>query len=90
MARWADVVGDEVAARCTPERFADGVLVVRAATTAWATQLTYLTGDLRRRLAEVVGDGVVHRIEVVGPAAPSWRRGRLRVTGTRGPRDTYG
>ncbi|MGF1645683.1 MAG: DUF721 domain-containing protein [Kineosporiaceae bacterium] len=90
MGRWGEVVGEDVAARCTPERFADGVLVVRAMTTAWATQLSYLTGDLRRRLADVVGEGVVHRIEVLGPAGPSWRHGRLRVTGTRGPRDTYG
>ena len=28
-------------------------------------------------------------IDVVGPRAPSWTRGRLRVKG-RGPRDTYG
>jgi predicted nucleic acid-binding Zn ribbon protein len=90
MGRWAEVVGEDVAARCTPERFTDGVLVVRAATTAWATQLSYLAGDLQGRLAAVVGEGVVHRIEVLGPAGPSWRRGRLRVTGTRGPRDTYG
>jgi predicted nucleic acid-binding Zn ribbon protein len=90
MGRWAEVVGEDVAARCTPERFTDGVLVVRAVTTAWATQLSYLAGDLRGRLAAVVGEGVVHRIEVLGPAGPSWRRGRLRVTGTRGPRDTYG
>lgn len=90
MARWAEVVGDDVASRCTPERFDDGVLVVRAVTTAWATQLGYLTGDLSRRLADVVGAGVVERVEIVGPAAPSWSRGRLRVTGTRGPRDTYG
>ncbi|MGF1664247.1 MAG: DUF721 domain-containing protein, partial [Kineosporiaceae bacterium] len=90
MARWPEVVGADIAAHCSPERFDDGVLVVRAETTAWATQLSYLTGDLRRRLADVVGDGVVHRIEVLGPAGPSWRRGRLRVTGARGPRDTYG
>lgn len=90
MGRWAEVVGEDIASRCTPERFDEGVLVVRAETTAWATQLGFMTGDLARRLAEVVGPGVVSRVDVVGPAAPSWSRGRLRVTGTRGPRDTYG
>ena len=35
----------------------------------WRTQLTYLEGDLLRRLGEVVGVGIVDRIEVrVRPA----------------------
>ncbi|MER2138161.1 MAG: DUF721 domain-containing protein, partial [Arthrobacter sp.] len=29
------------------------------------------------------------RIEVIGPAAPNWRKGLRSVKG-RGPRDTYG
>jgi predicted nucleic acid-binding Zn ribbon protein len=37
----------------------------------------------------VLGDGTVEVIEVRGPQAPSWSRGRWRVKG-RGPRDTYG
>jgi predicted nucleic acid-binding Zn ribbon protein len=37
----------------------------------------------------VVGEGVVGHIEVLGPDAPSWKRGRLSVRG-RGARDTYG
>ena len=37
--RWAELVGDEVAAHCTPESFDDGKLVVRTDSTAWATQL---------------------------------------------------
>ena len=38
-ARWPELVGDEVAAHCTPETFTDGKLVVRTDSTAWATQL---------------------------------------------------
>lgn len=90
MGRWAEVVGEQIAQSCRPESFTDGVLVVRATTTAWATQLTYMTGDLARRMADVVGDGVVDRVEVVGPTAPSWRHGRLRTPYARGARDTYG
>jgi predicted nucleic acid-binding Zn ribbon protein len=48
-----------------------------------------LAGDVVRRLNEVLGEETVTVIDVVGPRAPSWNRGRLRVRG-RGPRDTYG
>lgn len=89
MGRWSEVVGPEVAEHCVPTGFADGTLTVRAATTAWATQLRLLVPDVRRRLDEVVGEGVVSRIDVLAPDAPSWKRGRLSVRG-RGARDTYG
>jgi predicted nucleic acid-binding Zn ribbon protein len=65
------------------------VLVVQADSTAWATQVRLLVPTLLRRLAEVLGEGVVGQVQVRGPAAPSWRKGRLRVRGE-GPRDTYG
>jgi predicted nucleic acid-binding Zn ribbon protein len=87
--RWPDVVGEDVAAHCAPERFADGVLVVRADSTTWATQVRLLAPVLQRRLDEEVGAGVVVRLEVLGPGRPSWRKGSLSVPG-RGPRDTYG
>jgi predicted nucleic acid-binding Zn ribbon protein len=87
--RWAQIVGAEVAAHCTPESFEDGTLVVVTDSTAWATQVRLLRADLLRRIAEDLGAGVVRRLEVRGPSAPSWQRGRLSVRG-RGPRDTYG
>ena len=40
--RWQELVGAEVAQHCTPESFADGKLVVRTDSTAWATQLRLL------------------------------------------------
>jgi predicted nucleic acid-binding Zn ribbon protein len=36
-----------------------------------------------------VGDGVVTSLRIVGPAAPTWRKGKYHISG-RGPRDTYG
>ena len=36
-----------------------------------------------------LGPGTVRDITVLGPAAPSWKHGKLHVKG-RGPRDTYG
>jgi predicted nucleic acid-binding Zn ribbon protein len=87
--RWAEVVGPELAAHVTPESFEEGVLLVRADSTAWATQVRLLAPTLLRRLAEELGEGVVERVTVGGPAGPSWRKGMRRVPG-RGPRDTYG
>jgi predicted nucleic acid-binding Zn ribbon protein len=87
--RWPEIVGAELADHCAPDGFAEGVLVVRAESTAWATQVRLLAPTLVRRLNEEVGDGTVTRVDVRGPGGPSWRKGSLTVRG-RGPRDTYG
>lgn len=87
--RWAEIVGPQLAAHCRPDRFADGELTVVADSTAWATQVRLLGGQLVSRLNEEVGQGTVQRVRVLGPEAPSWRKGPLRARG-RGPRDTYG
>lgn len=87
--RWSELVGAEVAAHSVPESFADGKLVVRTDSTAWATQLRLLAGSVVARLNEELGHGTVSFLEVQGPRGPSWRRGSRRVQG-RGPRDTYG
>jgi len=89
-ARWPELVGDEVAAHCTPESFADGRLVVRTGSTAWATQLKLLAPTVVRRLNEELGHGTVTVIEVLGPHGPTWKKGPRSVRDGRGPRDTYG
>ena len=90
LARWALLVGVANAAHSQPESYADTVLTVRADSTAWATQLRYLAPRLVAMLNEQLGDGTVTRIKVLGPDAPSWKKGRLSVRDGRGPRDTYG
>lgn len=87
--RWREIVGDQVADHCRPETFDDGVLVLRADSTSWATQVRYLTPQLLGRLAEELGPDVVREVRVLGPSGPVWTRGPRRVPG-RGPRDTYG
>ena len=87
--RWREVVGDDVAEHCTPETFDDGLLVVRADSTTWATNLSLLTPQLLARLAVEVGPDVVREVRVLGPSGPRWAKGRRSVPG-RGPRDTYG
>jgi predicted nucleic acid-binding Zn ribbon protein len=89
-ARWTELVGPEVAQHCQPTGFADGVLKVRADSTAWATQLKLLAASVVRRLNDELGHGSVAVIDVAGPEAPSWSKGRRAVRDGRGPRDTYG
>lgn len=88
--RWREVVGRQVADHCTPEAFEEGVLVVRADSTSWATNLTLLVPQLLSRLAVDLGPDVVTEVRVVGPVGPRWSRGTRSVRGGRGPRDTYG
>jgi predicted nucleic acid-binding Zn ribbon protein len=90
LARWGLLVGASNAAHSSPEGYADTVLTVRADSTAWATQLRYLAPQLVAMLSEQLGDGTVTRIRVLGPDAPSWKKGRRSVRDGRGPRDTYG
>lgn len=90
MDRWPEIVGAEVAAKTTPESFADGILTVRASSTAWATQLRLMAPQIVHRLNVELGHGSVLRLSVRGPDAPSWSKGMLRVRDGRGPRDTYG
>ncbi len=87
--RWREIVGDAVADHTTIERFEEGCLVVRASSTAWATQVKLLMGELRRRIVAEVGPDLVTEIVILGPAGPTWKHGIRSVRG-RGPRDTYG
>ena len=89
-ARWSEILGAEIADHATPESFADGRLVVRTDSTAWATQLRLLAPTVVRRLNEELGHGTVLAIDVLGPHGPSWKKGRLSSRDGRGPRDTYG
>ena len=89
MGRWPAIVGTEVATHCTPVTFSDGVLIVRADSTAWATQLRLMSSSILGRLETEVGKDAVTELRVQGPSAPSWTRGPRKSTGP-GPRDTYG
>lgn len=86
---WDRLVGADIAEHCRPTSLRDGELTVQAESTAWATQLRLFTKSLLVKISAAVGTGVVTKIHVHGPSAPSWRKGPLSVRG-RGPRDTYG
>lgn len=87
--RWAGVVGEDIASHATPVTLKDGVLSIAAESTAWATQLRMLQGQILAKINAAVGQGVVTSLKITGPAAPSWRKGERHIRG-RGPRDTYG
>jgi predicted nucleic acid-binding Zn ribbon protein len=89
LGRWEHIVGPAIAAHCRPDRLTDGELVCVAESTTWAAAIRLETAEILAKIAADVGPGVVQRLRVHGPTAPSWQHGPLRVRG-RGPRDTYG
>ncbi len=86
---WATVAGADVAAHAQATGLREKTLYVSAESTAWATQLRLMQRQLLAKINAAVGQGVVTRLQITGPAAPSWRKGERHVSG-RGPRDTYG
>ncbi|WP_144119896.1 DUF721 domain-containing protein [Catellatospora sichuanensis] len=86
---WEKCVGPDIAAHSRPVKLENGELTVEAESTAWATQLRLLARTILTRIAGTVGNNVVTKLHIHGPAAPSWSHGRKRVRGT-GPGDTYG
>ena len=89
MGQWSTVVGEDISAHAEPTALKDGVLSISAESTAWATQLRHMQPQILAKIAAAVGNGVVKKLRITGPLAPSWRKGERNVKG-RGPRDTYG
>ena len=63
-ALWEQIAGEDLARHVTPVRLAGGVLVVRAESSAWATQVQYLSAALVQRANEVLGEGEVTTVTV--------------------------
>lgn len=92
MGRWPEIVGEDLARHCVPQRYDEDerVLSVICDSTAWATQLRLLAPQLVARLNKDLGRDSVRFLKVQGPGAPAHRYGPLRAPGSRGPGDTYG
>jgi len=70
--RWAEVVGEGVAAHARLRSLRRGVLTIAVDTGAWATELRYLVGDLRERAATILGEEAVREVRlVVSPEPPT-------------------
>lgn len=63
--RWADVVGERLAAECTPFRMEGPVLLVRATSAAWAAQVRFLAKEVAEKANQVLGTDAVRAVSVV-------------------------
>lgn len=89
LASWSELVGPETAEHSAPLGISEGVLTVSCASTAWATQLRLMRGQIASRIAERYPEAGIESVRFEGPGAPSWKMGPRSIPG-RGPRDTYG
>ena len=87
---WIDIVGAEIAQHTTPISLVDGRLTIQSSSSAWATQMRLMQDDLLKTISNSSPGALVESLNVIGPHAPSWKRGLRSIRGARGPRDTYG
>jgi predicted nucleic acid-binding Zn ribbon protein len=82
--RWPEIVGPDIAEHVVVETFDPDqhLLVLRADSNAWASNLRLLSGQMIMRLAAELGPDVVRTLKIQGPAQPS-RKGQWRVRGGR-------
>lgn len=65
---WTAIAGEQLARHVEPVRLAGGVLVLRAVSPLWATQVRYLSAELAERANDVLGAGEVTKVTVTtGP-----------------------
>lgn len=89
-ATWPTIVGEDVAQHATPISLLDGKLLIQCSSTAWATQLNLAQFDILATIRASAPGALVESLQIIGPQAPSWKRGIRTVSNGRGPRDTYG
>ena len=89
LSSWAGLVGTETAEHSVPAAIEEGVLVVKCDSTAWATQLRLMRGQITTTIAKRYPEAGIDSVRFEGPNVPSWKRGPRSIPG-RGPRDTYG
>ena len=71
-AAWARASGEQVASGARPRHFSRGVLTVECTSSVWANELTYLGGQILRRMDEVAPGHPVKRFRfVIARAAPT-------------------
>ncbi len=86
--KWPEVVGAEIASRCEPIEIKKDKLFIKCSSTAWATQLNLVKREVLETIQRIAPG--IKELEILGPNAPSWRKGLRTIQGSKGPRDTYG
>ncbi|MFM8627891.1 MAG: DUF721 domain-containing protein, partial [Candidatus Nanopelagicus sp.] len=81
---WAQVVGDEIAHHTTPISLVDGRLTIQSSSSAWATQMRLMQQELLKTISNSAPGALVEELNVIGPHAPSWKRGLRSIRGARG------
>lgn len=87
---WREIVGVDVAEHATPITLFEGKLTIQTTSTAWSTQLRLMQSDLLKTIRQSAPGALVEELSIIGPHAPSWKRGLRTIRGARGPRDTFG
>lgn len=87
---WRAIVGNEIADHSNPITLYEGKLTIQTSSTAWSTQLRLMNDDLLRKIQQSSPGAVVEELQIIGPHAPSWKRGLRTIKGAQGPRDTFG
>jgi len=87
---WNKIVGDDLATHSTPIALVDGELTIQTKSTAWATQLEIMRDELIKTISNSAPGALVESLRILGPNAPSWKKGLRTIKNARGPRDTYG
>ena len=86
--KWGEIVGADIAANSEPIEIKEEKLIIKCASTAWATQLNLIKAQLLQSIQNIAPK--INSLEIIGPNSPSWRKGLRTIKGAKGPRDTYG
>ena len=87
---WREIVGAEIADHSSPITLYEGKLTIQTSSTAWSTQLRLMNDQILRKIQQSAPGAVVEELHIIGPHAPSWKRGLPTIRGAQGPRDTFG
>ena len=87
---WAQIVGSDVAEHATPITLFEGKLTIQTSSTAWSTQLRLIERELLKTIRKSSPGALVDELLIMGPHAPSWKRGLRTIRGAKGARDTFG
>ncbi len=87
---WREIVGADIADHSTPITLFEGKLTIQTSSTAWSTQLRLMSSELLNKIRQSAPGAHVDELVIIGPHAPSWKRGLRTIRGAQGPRDTFG
>ena len=60
--RWPELVGPGLASATRPVELIDGVLTVACHDSAWASQISWMEGQIKKRFDAIFGSGLVKRV----------------------------